>query len=42
MLIVGIPLVIAIGWAMPLLGITLLGFVLLDVAIGYLDRPSAT
>ncbi len=41
-LIVGIPLVIAVGWAMPLLGITLLGFVLLDVAIGYLDRPSPT
>jgi hypothetical protein len=33
--------VIAVGWATPLLGITLLGFVVLDVALGWLDRPRA-
>jgi len=33
--------VIAVGWATPLLGITLLGFVVRDVALGWLDRPRA-
>ncbi|KOV74122.1 peptidase [Streptomyces sp. AS58] len=37
-LILGIPAVIALGWALPVLGVTLLGFVLADVAVGLILR----
>ncbi|WP_151773814.1 PepSY-associated TM helix domain-containing protein [Streptomyces abyssomicinicus] len=33
-LLVGVPVVAAVGWAMPLLGITLLAFLLVDVTVG--------
>lgn len=37
-LIVGVPAVVALGWALPLLGVTLLGFVVVDVAVGLVRR----
>lgn len=40
-LIIGIPAVAALGWALPLLGITLLAFLFYDIAFGlYLRRPT--
>ncbi|WP_254879062.1 PepSY domain-containing protein [Streptomyces sp. NA04227] len=33
-LVVGVPLVALVGWAVPVLGVTLLGFLVLDLAIG--------
>lgn len=40
-LIIGVPAVAALGWALPLLGITLLAFLFYDVAFGlYLRRPT--
>ncbi|MCW7987438.1 peptidase [Streptomyces platensis subsp. clarensis] len=37
-LILGVPAVAALGWALPVLGLTLLGFLVLDVAIGLVRR----
>ncbi|WSY77225.1 PepSY domain-containing protein [Streptomyces sp. NBC_00879] len=37
-LILGIPAVAALGWALPVLGVTLLGFLVLDVAVGLVRR----
>ncbi|MEU4096855.1 PepSY domain-containing protein, partial [Streptomyces sp. NPDC026673] len=37
-LILGIPAIAALGWALPILGITLLGFLLLDIAVGLVRR----
>lgn len=33
-IVVGVPVVIAIGWALPLLGVPLIGFLLVDVIVG--------
>ncbi|OLF18539.1 PepSY-associated TM helix domain-containing protein [Actinophytocola xanthii] len=38
LLVVGIPVLVALGWAVPLLGWSLLAFLLLDVAIGLAGR----
>ncbi|MDX2848696.1 PepSY domain-containing protein [Streptomyces sp. PA03-3a] len=37
-LIVGVPLAAALGWALPLLGVTLLAFLVVDVLIGLVRR----
>ncbi|MEU8892577.1 PepSY domain-containing protein [Streptomyces sp. NPDC048442] len=37
-LVVGVPLVAALGWALPVLGVTLLGFLLADVMAGLVVR----
>lgn len=37
-LVLGVPVVVALGWALPVLGVTLLGFVLVDVAVGLAGR----
>ncbi|WUD77435.1 PepSY domain-containing protein [Streptomyces sp. NBC_00510] len=37
-LIIGVPGVAALGWALPLLGITLLGFLVVDTAVGLVRR----
>ncbi|MET0415219.1 MAG: PepSY domain-containing protein [Actinoplanes sp.] len=36
--VVGVPLVIAIGWFIPLLGIPLIAFLLIDLALGAIRR----
>ncbi|MFD3492587.1 PepSY-associated TM helix domain-containing protein [Streptomyces sp. NPDC058690] len=41
-LIIGIPAVAALGWALPVLGITLIAFLILDVAAGLVRRGRAT
>ncbi|WP_448316385.1 PepSY-associated TM helix domain-containing protein [Streptomyces sp. CO7] len=33
-LLVGVPAVVAVGWALPLLGVTLAAFLVVDVAVG--------
>ncbi|MFD8076743.1 PepSY-associated TM helix domain-containing protein [Streptomyces sp. NPDC059718] len=38
LLIIGVPAVAALGWALPLLGITLLGFLVVDIAVGLVRR----
>ncbi|MDX2642052.1 PepSY domain-containing protein [Streptomyces sp. PA03-1a] len=38
LLIIGVPAVAALGWALPLLGITLLGFLVVDTAVGLVRR----
>jgi uncharacterized iron-regulated membrane protein len=35
---VGVPLVLALGWALPLLGVPLLGFLLIDLIVGAVHR----
>ncbi|MEU6343312.1 PepSY domain-containing protein [Streptomyces sp. NPDC046977] len=41
-LIIGVPAVAALGWALPLLGITLIAFLFYDIVFGlYLRRPAA-
>ncbi|MFJ3633381.1 PepSY-associated TM helix domain-containing protein [Streptomyces sp. NPDC090112] len=37
-LVIGIPAVAALGWALPLLGITLAAFLVVDVAVGLVRR----
>ncbi|BCJ62438.1 PepSY-associated TM helix domain-containing protein [Micromonospora endophytica] len=37
-LLVGVPVVAAIGWALPWFGVTLLGFLVVDVVLGVLAR----
>ncbi|WP_433549038.1 PepSY-associated TM helix domain-containing protein [Streptomyces sp. CA-294286] len=41
-LILGIPAVLALGWALPLLGVTLAAFLAVDVAVGLVRRVRAT
>ncbi|WP_415960151.1 PepSY-associated TM helix domain-containing protein [Streptomyces sp. 021-4] len=41
-LILGIPAVIALGWALPLLGVTLAGFLVVDVVVGAVRRQRRT
>ncbi|WP_328346402.1 PepSY-associated TM helix domain-containing protein [Micromonospora sp. NBC_00421] len=41
-LIVGTPLVVAVGWALPLIGLTLLVFLLVDVVLGAVGRRRRT
>ncbi|MFD3808353.1 PepSY-associated TM helix domain-containing protein [Streptomyces sp. NPDC058619] len=40
-LVVGLPAVVALGWALPVLGITLLAFLVLDGAVGLVRRRRA-
>ncbi|MEU1600915.1 PepSY domain-containing protein [Streptomyces sp. NPDC005708] len=40
-LIVGVPAVVTLGWALPVLGITLLGFLVADVTAGLIRRARA-
>ncbi|MEU3922740.1 PepSY domain-containing protein [Streptomyces sp. NPDC029004] len=40
-LILGIPAVAALGWALPVLGVTLAGFLVLDVVAGLVRRATA-
>ncbi|WP_411083593.1 PepSY-associated TM helix domain-containing protein [Streptomyces sp. cmx-18-6] len=37
-LIVGVPAVVALGWALPVLGVTLAGFLVVDVVVGAVQR----
>ncbi|MEU2828880.1 PepSY domain-containing protein [Streptomyces lavendulae] len=37
-LVLGVPVVVALGWALPVLGVTLLGFVVVDVVVGLVKR----
>ncbi|WP_415949169.1 PepSY-associated TM helix domain-containing protein [Streptomyces sp. KLOTTS4A1] len=37
-LVLGVPAVVALGWALPLLGVTLLGFLVVDVVVGFVGR----
>jgi uncharacterized iron-regulated membrane protein len=37
-LVVGVPVVAAVGWALPLFGVTLLAFLLVDAAVGAFRR----
>ncbi len=37
-IVVGVPAVFLIGWAVPLLGVTLLGFIAVDLALGAVAR----
>lgn len=41
-LILGIPAVAALGWALPVLGVSLLGFVALDAVVGLVQRNRAS
>ncbi|MGW5122298.1 PepSY-associated TM helix domain-containing protein [Streptomyces noursei] len=40
-LFVGVPAVAALGWALPVLGVTLVAFLLVDVALGLVGRGRA-
>ncbi|MFE0186623.1 PepSY-associated TM helix domain-containing protein [Streptomyces sp. NPDC058989] len=40
-LVLGAPAVVALGWAMPVLGVTLAGFLVLDVVAGLVRRSRA-
>ncbi|MEV6318847.1 PepSY domain-containing protein [Streptomyces sp. NPDC051776] len=40
-LIVGVPAVVILGWALPVLGVTLLGFVVADLVVGLVRRSRA-
>ncbi|MFJ1802105.1 PepSY-associated TM helix domain-containing protein [Streptomyces sp. NPDC088180] len=37
-LVVGVPAVVALGWALPLLGLTLAAFLVFDIAVGLVRR----
>ncbi|WP_420118060.1 hypothetical protein [Micromonospora sp.] len=37
-LLIGVPVTVAIGWALPLFGITLLAFLVIDVIAGAVSR----
>ncbi|MFE3717469.1 PepSY-associated TM helix domain-containing protein [Streptomyces cyaneofuscatus] len=41
-LVLGIPAVIALGWALPVLGVTLAGFLVVDVVVGAVRRQRRT
>ncbi|WP_373300543.1 PepSY-associated TM helix domain-containing protein [Streptomyces chromofuscus] len=38
LLLTGVPTVAAVGWALPVLGVTLLGFLVVDAAVGVIRR----
>ncbi|MBA9007785.1 PepSY-associated TM helix domain-containing protein [Thermomonospora cellulosilytica] len=38
-LIAGVPLMLAVAWAVPVLGVTLLAFLVIDALVGVLRRP---
>ncbi|TDD83056.1 hypothetical protein E1293_15395 [Actinomadura darangshiensis] len=38
LLLIGVPVLLFVGWAVPLLGITLLAFLVIDAVIGALRR----
>lgn len=40
-IVVGVPVVAALGWALPVLGVTLACFIVVDVAVGLARRSSA-
>ncbi|MCA2213309.1 PepSY-associated TM helix domain-containing protein [Jidongwangia harbinensis] len=40
MIVVGVPLVFAIGWAVPLFGVPLIGFLLVDLLVGVVRARS--
>ncbi|MFV2100970.1 PepSY-associated TM helix domain-containing protein [Micromonospora sp. LOL_024] len=40
-LLIGVPLVVALGWALPWLGVPLLGFLVVDIVLGLLARRRA-
>lgn len=40
-LILGVPAAVALGWALPALGITLLGLLVVDVTAGLVRRTRA-
>ncbi|MER6202474.1 PepSY domain-containing protein [Streptomyces sp. NPDC001586] len=40
-LVVGVPAVAALGWALPVLGVTLLAFLVVDVVVGLVRRGQA-
>ncbi|RSS78945.1 PepSY domain-containing protein [Streptomyces sp. WAC06614] len=40
-LVVGVPLVAALGWALPVLGVTLLAFLVVDIVVGLVRRGQA-
>ena len=37
-LLIGVPVTVAIGWALPLFGLTLLAFLVIDVVVGAVSR----
>ncbi|MFE9193600.1 PepSY-associated TM helix domain-containing protein [Micromonospora sp. NPDC007208] len=37
-LLIGVPVIVAIGWALPLFGLTVLAFLVVDVALGTASR----
>ena len=37
-LLIGVPVIAALGWALPLFGVTLLAFLVIDVAVRALSR----
>ncbi|MGW2397995.1 PepSY domain-containing protein [Kitasatospora sp. NPDC001664] len=41
-LVLGIPLTVALGWALPVLGVTLAAFVVVDVAVGLVRGRKAS
>jgi uncharacterized iron-regulated membrane protein len=40
-IVAGVPVVFALGWAMPLLGVPLLAFLVVDVVAGAVSRRRA-
>ncbi|TCC00422.1 PepSY domain-containing protein [Micromonospora zingiberis] len=40
-LLLGVPVVAALGWALPWFGVTLLGFLVIDVVLGFVARRRA-
>lgn len=39
LLLVGVPVTVLVGWALPLLGLTLVGFLVIDVLLGAVRQP---
>ncbi|TGY97398.1 PepSY domain-containing protein, partial [Streptomyces rhizosphaericola] len=37
-LVLGVPAVVALGWALPVLGVTLAGFLVVDAVVGAVRR----
>ena len=40
-LLLGVPVVVAVGWALPWFGVTLLGFLVVDIVLGRMARRRA-
>ncbi|MEV5448227.1 PepSY domain-containing protein, partial [Streptomyces sp. NPDC052644] len=40
--LVGVPVVVAVGWALPLLGLSLVAFLAVDVVLGLAARRRDT